>query len=102
MKKDKIPPVHPGEVLLEEFMKPHSLSAYAVANAIGVPPIAISQILRKKRGVSAEMALKLERLFGSSAAMWLGIQSRFELDSARDRLEDDLDYIKPILITAGA
>jgi antitoxin HigA-1 len=102
MKKNRIPPVHPGAVLLEEFMKPYGLSAYAVAQAIGVPPIAISQIVRGKRGVSAEMALKLERLFGSSANMWLGIQTRFKLDTARDRIENELDHIKRFSLAAAA
>jgi antitoxin HigA-1 len=81
--KDRLPPVHPGEVLREDFMKPLELSAYAVAKAIGTNAIAISQICRGKRSVSAEMALKLGRLFNVSPELWMGIQSDYDLEVAR-------------------
>ena len=68
-------------------MKPMDLSAYAVAKAIGATPIAISEIIRRKRAVSAEMALKLERLFDVSAELWMGIQVDYDLEIARDRSE---------------
>ena len=67
--KDRLNPVHPGDVLLEDFMKPLGLSAYAVARAIGATPIAISEIIRRKRAVSAEMALMLGRLFNISSSL---------------------------------
>lgn len=76
-------PVHPGDILREDFMKPMGLSAYAVAKAIGTTPIAISQICRGKRGVSAEMALKLGRLFNISPELWLGVQADYDLEIAR-------------------
>ena len=76
-------PVHPGDVLREDFMKPMSLSAYAVAKAIGATPIAISQICRGKRSVSAEMALKPGRLFNVSPELWMGIQADYDLEVAR-------------------
>jgi addiction module HigA family antidote len=73
-RKDRLDPVHPGDVLREDFMKPLGLSAYAVAKAIGVTPIAISEIIRRKRAVSAEMALKLGRLFNVSISLNKGMQ----------------------------
>ena len=68
-------------------MKPLDLSAYAVAKAVGTTPIAISEIIRRKRGVSAEMALKLGRLFGVSPEIWMGIQADYDLEIARLRSE---------------
>jgi addiction module HigA family antidote len=85
---DRLSPVHPGDVLREDFMKPLGLSAYAVAKAIGATPIAISQICRGKRSVSAEMALKLGRLFKVSPELWMGIQADYDLETARLRCED--------------
>jgi addiction module HigA family antidote len=86
-RKDRLDPVHPGDVLREDFMKPLGLSAYAVAKAIGSTPIAISEIIRRRRGVSAEMALKLGRLFNVSPELWMGIQADYDLEIARDRSE---------------
>jgi antitoxin HigA-1 len=85
MKKQNelLDPVHPGDVLREDFMKPLGLSAYAVAKAIGATSITISLIIRKKRAVSAEMALKLGRLFNVSAELWMGIQADYDLEVAR-------------------
>ena len=85
--KDKLNPVHPGDVLREDFMKPLALSAYAVAKAVGATPIAISQICRGKRSVSADMALKLGRLFNISPELWMGIQSDYDLELARRKSE---------------
>lgn len=79
---ERIPPVHPGDVLREEFMKPLELSSYAVAKAVGMHPIAISQIIRGKRGISAEMAMRLARCFGTSAGFWQGLQADYELEVA--------------------
>jgi addiction module HigA family antidote len=88
--KDRLDPVHPGDVLREDFMKPLGLSAYAVAKAIGSTPIAISEIIRRKRAVSAEMALKLGRLFNVSPEVWMGIQADYDLEIARQRSEADI------------
>ena len=77
--------VHPGDLLLEEFMKPLGLSAQAVARAIGATPLAISAITRRKRRVTGEMALRLGHLFGVSPELWLGIQADYDLEVARDR-----------------
>jgi addiction module HigA family antidote len=82
-RNNRLPPVHPGDVLREDFMKPLGLSAYAVAKATGATAIAISQICRRRRGVSAEMALKLGRLFSVSPELWVGIQADYDLEVAR-------------------
>lgn len=82
-RNERLNPVHPGDVLREDFLGPLNLSAYAVAKAIGATPIAISQICRGKRSVSAEMALKLGRLFNVSPELWMGIQADYDLEVAR-------------------
>jgi antitoxin HigA-1 len=102
-RKNRLDPVHPGDVLLEDFMKPMGLSAYAVAKAIGATPIAISEIVRHKRAVSAEMALKLGRLFGVSPELWMGIQADYDLELARDRSEAEiLRRIHPLKLAPAA
>lgn len=94
--RSKLAPVHPGDVLREDFMKPMGLSAYAVAKAIGATPIAISEITRKKRSVSPAMALKLARLFGISPEIWTGLQSDHDLEVAARKLKRRLEQIEPI------
>jgi antitoxin HigA-1 len=89
--KNRLPPVHPGDVLREDFMKPLGLSAYAVGKAIGANAIAISQICRRKRSVSAEMALKLGRLFNVSPELWIGIQADYDLEVARLKCKKKID-----------
>ena len=86
-RKGRLDPVHPGDVLREDFMKPLGLTSSAVAKAIGATPIAISEIIRHKRAVSAEMAFKLGRLFSVSPELWMGIQADYDLELARDRSE---------------
>lgn len=78
------PSVHPGEILREEFLKPMGLSINALARALRVPPSHVSGIVNEKRGISAMMALRLARYFGSSPELWLGLQQDFELETARD------------------
>src|SRR5215469_10965306 len=89
-RNDRLNPVHPGDVLREDFMKPMGLSAYAVAKAVGTTPIAISQICRRKRSVSAEMALKLGRLLNVSPELWIGIQADYDLEVAWLRCEKQI------------
>ncbi len=79
---DRLPPVHPGEVLFEDFIKPLGLSQYRVAKDIGVPTLRISQIVRGQRGISADTALRLARYFGTSAGVWLRMQARYDLEVA--------------------
>ena len=91
MKKDTLHPVHPGEVLLEEFLKPMGISQNKLALNIGVPPRRINEIVLEKRRVTADTALRLSRYFGVTAEFWLGLQSQFDLDVASDILGDRLD-----------
>ena len=80
---DKIlSPIHPGEVLFEDFMKPLSLTQYRLAQDIGVPPIRISQIIRGERAITVDTAIRLARYFGTSAAVWLRLQVRYDLEVA--------------------
>ena len=76
----KLPPVHPGEILQEDFMKPLGLSQYRVAKDIGVPPLRISQIVRGKRSITADTAIRLARYFGTSAVVWMRLQARYDLE----------------------
>jgi len=84
----RLPPVHPGEVLLEDFMKPLALSQYRVAKDIGVSPLRISQIVRRRRAVTADTAMRLGRYFGTSAAVWLRMQARYDLEVAERELSN--------------
>src|SRR2546423_536876 len=86
MKKNRIhlAPLHPGEILREEFLQPLDLSINALGRALHVPPNHISGIVNEKRGISAQMALRLARYFGTSPEFWLGLQQDYELDVARD------------------
>ena len=88
MKKKKLDPVHPGEVLQEEFLKPMGLSQNKLALSIRVPARRINEIVLKKRKITADTALRLARFFGTSAQFWLGLQSEYELDMASDKLAD--------------
>ena len=80
---EKLPPVHPGEVLLEDFMKPLGLRYYRLANDLGVASIRISQIARGKRAVTADTTMRLARYFGTSAELWTGLQADYDLRQAR-------------------
>jgi antitoxin HigA-1 len=81
-------PLHPGEILREEFLAPMELSINGLARALRVPPSHVSGIVNEKRGISATMALRLARYFGTSAEVWLGLQQDYELDVARDTSEE--------------
>jgi addiction module HigA family antidote len=80
---EKLSPIHPGEVLLEDFMKPLGITQYRLAKDIGVSPIRISQIVRGKRAITVDTALRLARYFGTSAAVWLRLQVRYDLESSK-------------------
>ena len=82
----KLPSIHPGEVLLEDFMKPLGLSQYRVAKDIGVPPLRINQIVHGKRSITADTAMRVARYFGTSAAVWLRLQARYDLEIAETRM----------------
>jgi addiction module HigA family antidote len=91
MTDKRLPPVHPGEVLLEEFLKPLSLSQNRLGLNIGVHPRRINEIVLHKRRVTAETALRLARYFGTSPQFWLGLQSDYDLDVAADELGERLE-----------
>jgi addiction module HigA family antidote len=86
----KLPPIHPGEVLLEEFLKPMDISQYRLAKEISVPPRRVNEIVLRKRGVTADTALRLGRYFGTSEQFWVNLQGEYDLDVERDRLGDRL------------
>ena len=101
MLKPAFEPVHPGEILLEAFLKPLGLSQYRLAKGISVSPRRINEIVHGKRSVSADTALRLARFFGTTAGFWLNLQTRFALESERDRLGDVLEEQVEILAEAG-
>jgi antitoxin HigA-1 len=86
MAAKRLAPVHPGEVLMEDFLKPLALSQYGLAKALSVPPRRINEIVLGKRAISADTALRLARFFGTSERFWLNLQSSYDLDLQRDRL----------------
>jgi addiction module HigA family antidote len=85
---DILSPIHPGEVLLEDFMKPLGLSQYRLAKDLGVTPIRISQIVNGQRAITVDTALRLARYFGTSPAVWLRLQVRYDLEAAEKELGD--------------
>ncbi len=87
----KLAPVHPGEILLEEFLEPSGLSQYRLAKDISVPPRRINEIVHGKRAVTADTALRLARYFGTTARFWLNLQAQHDLDIETDRLGERLD-----------
>lgn len=89
-------PVHPGEILLEEFLRPLGVSQYHVAKEIGVPARRINEIVHGQRRVSADTALRLARFFGTSERFWINLQSRYDLELEKDRLGDTLEEIRPL------
>ena len=91
MAEDKLNPVHPGEVLLEEFLKPMELSQNRLAIGIGVPARRINEIVLGKRRITADTALRLARYFGMSAQFWLGLQMDYDLDMAADMMGSRLE-----------
>lgn len=98
---DKLSPIHPGEVLLEEFIKPMNLSQNRLAIDIGVDARRINEIVLGKRAVTADTALRLSRFFGNSPQFWLGLQSQYDLDVAEDHLGKRLDREVRPLAMAG-
>jgi addiction module HigA family antidote len=93
---DDLPPIHPGEVLREEFLRPLGLSAGAVAKAVGVPRSRIERLATEQVELSPDTALRLARFFGTSAEFWMNLQYRWALETAADALRDDLARIEPM------
>ncbi len=94
------PPIHPGEILQEEFLQPLGISQYRLAQEIGVPAMRISKIVRGERGISADTALRLARYFGMSIEFWTGIQIHYEVEKAKMTLGDRLDSEVKVLASA--
>ena len=90
MAQRKLPPVHPGEILLEEFLSPLGVSQYRLAKETSVPARRINEIVRGQRSISADTALRLARYFGTSERFWLNLQARYDLEVEKDRLGDRL------------
>lgn len=91
MSTKKTPPIHPGEILMEEFLVPLGISQYRLAKDISVPPRRINEIVHGKRGITADTALRLGRFFAMSPQFWLNLQGRYDLEVAEDTLKDKLD-----------
>jgi addiction module HigA family antidote len=93
---DKWAPVHPGEILMEDFIEGFGITQHKLAVAIGVPPRRINEIVHGKRRITADTALRLGRYFGVSAQFWLNLQSQYDLDLETDTLVDVLEAIEPL------
>ena len=91
-----ITPIHPGEILMEEFLEPLQISQNRLAVAIGVPPRRINEIVHGKRRITAGTALRLARYFGTTDRFWLNLQTRFDLEVEKDHLGNTLDRIEPL------
>jgi addiction module HigA family antidote len=91
MPKKKIPPLHPGEVLLEEFLKPMNISQNQLGRSLGVSARRINEIVHGKRSITADTALRLARYFGNSPQFWLGLQMDYDLDVETDRLSSRIE-----------
>ncbi len=96
----KLQPIHPGEVLLSEFLSPLGLSQYRLAKDIRVPPRRINEIVLGKRGVTADTALRLSRYFGTSERFWLNLQVRYDIEAERDRVGVRIRHEVPVYARA--
>jgi antitoxin HigA-1 len=99
--KRRLAPVHPGEILLEEFLQPLGLTQYRIAKSISVPPRRINEIVHGTRAITADTALRLARFFGTSERFWMNLQTGYDLELERDRLEGRLEREVEILPRAG-
>jgi addiction module HigA family antidote len=97
----KLDPIHPGEVLLAEFLGPLGLSQYRLAKELHVPPRRINEIVLGKRSITADTALRLSRYFGTSERFWLNLQVRFDLEAEKDRVGVRIKHEVPVLARAG-
>ena len=93
---NKVAPIHPGEVLMEDFIAPLGITQHKVAVAIGVPPRRINEIVHGKRRITADTALRLSRYFGTTDLFWINLQNRYDIEVEKDALGDSLDRIQPL------
>lgn len=101
MTNERLPPVCPGEILLEEYLKPMQISQYRLAKDISVSPRRINEIVHGKRSITADTALRLSRYFGTSERFWLNLQTRYDLEIEKDRLAGVLEEEVSVLKEAG-
>lgn len=94
---ERIAPIHPGEVLMDEFLEPLGVTQHHLAISIGVPPRRVNEIVHGKRRITADTALRLARYFGTTDRFWLNLQTRFDLEVEKDNLGNALDGIRPLL-----
>lgn len=94
--KGKLAPIHPGEVLMEDFLHEFGITQHKLAVSIGVPPRRINEIVHGKRAITADTALRLGKFFGTSAQFWINLQSLYDLDCAEDRVADQISAITPL------
>jgi len=92
---EKLPNIHPGEVLQEEFLIPLNISAYRLAKETNIPQTRVSEIIKGNRIITADTALRLSHFFGNSAKFWLGLQDDFYLEVESDEKREELNHIKP-------
>ena len=97
----KMHPIHPGEILLEEFLAPMEISQYRLAKAISVPPRRINEIVHGNRSISADTALRLSRFFGTTERFWMNLQARYDLEVEKDRLGSRLDREVQVMGATG-
>ena len=95
MRTDPLGPVHPGEILQEEFLVPLGMSPYALAKSLRVPRTRIERLVREETPVTPDTALRLARYFGTTAEFWLGIQAHYDIETAQQTIGDDIAAIKP-------
>jgi addiction module HigA family antidote len=95
MKRNPLSPVHPGEILREEFLGPLAMSPYALAAVLRVPRTRVERLVREETAVTPDTTLRLGRYFGTTPEFWLGIQARYDVEMARQSLDDDIAAIKP-------
>jgi addiction module HigA family antidote len=98
--EERLPPIHPGEILLEEFLRPLQISQYRLAKDINVPARRINEIVLGKRAISTDTALRLSRYFGLSERFWINLQTRYDLEREKDKLQDRLE--KEVLVYTAA
>lgn len=100
-RRKKMSPIHPGEVLLEDFLKPMGISQYRLAKDLRVPPRRINEIVHGTRAISADTALRLSRYFGTTDRFWLNVQARYDLEVEKDRVGDRIQKEVPVLARAS-
>lgn len=101
MAKKIMDPIHPGEILMEEFLEPLGISQYRIAKDISVPPRRINEIVHGKRSITADTALRLAKFFGTTERFWLNLQVRYDLETEKDRLSDVLKHDVAVFEAAG-